>query len=185
MGTVPAPYTPTAGDDATQARVLTWADAANYLLGNATSGGSKRPLCVMRQTVAQAVANGTNVAVTLDVEDVDYDNGHSTVTNTSRYTAGTAGWYFLAGVVAYVANATGDRECRFRLNGTTFLNASDAAGAADPTAGQPTIIHATTYVFLNAGDYVELIAFQQSGGALNTQASGAGASRLAVEWRSN
>lgn len=185
MGTVPVPYSPVAGDDATQARVLTWADGIAYLLGSATAGGSKRPVCVMRQTVAQSIANNTSTAVTFDVEDVDYDNGHSTVTNTSRYTAATAGWHHVDYIASFASNAANGRSCYLRINGTTDVTGSwvsDQTPASAVAAG----VAGSRLVFLNAGDYLELMVNQGSGGALNTSVvAGNAQSSMCVEWRSN
>lgn len=182
MGTVPVPYSPIAGDDATQARVLTWADAAAYLLGNATSGGSKRPLCVMRQTVAQSIPNNVLTSLLLDVEDVDYDNGHSTVTNTSRYTAATAGWHHVDYFSSWAANATGVRIMALAVNGVA-LNMSQTEIV--PTSGAATCIAASRKLNLSVGDFLEVQVQQTSGAALNTFDSGPSMCGMAVEWRSN
>lgn len=173
MGTVPTPYVPVAGDDATQARVLTWADAANYLLGNTTSGGSRRPFTVLRQTVAQSLTSGTATDINFDTEGDtghadDYDNGHSTVTNTNRYTAQTAGWYYVAGQVGFVGNATGLRFVQLSVNGTTVQPGSEAGFATVPNAGNIVITTPLRPVYLAVNDYVTLQGIQASGGALNT-----------------
>lgn len=180
MGTVPSPYTPTAGDDATQARVLTWADAANYLLGNATSGGSKRPLVRLEQATPQSIPNNTETAVLFDTESVDYDNGHSTVTNTSRYTAATAGWVVVMGGVTWASNATGVRHATVRSNGTT-VRAKEIRTA---TNGDFTIMTISALVFLNVGDYIEITCLQTSGGALSITNNFVG-SWMALYWLSN
>ena len=55
---------------------------------------------------------------------------HSTVSNTGRITATTAGKYLIGGHIEFAANATGLRELYIRLNGTTInVNAIAAAGA--------------------------------------------------------
>lgn len=185
MGTVPVPYTPIAGDDATQARVLTWADTDNYLLGNATSGGSKRPLCVLQQTVAQSIGTSSLAAITFDSELVDYDNGHSTVTNTDRYTAATAGWHLISGIAGFAANAAGERLVEIHVN-SAVVPGTQARLMTDTVVGVPTGLPApATLVFLNVGDFVQLVALQSSGGALNTSVAGDCRSKLSVEWRSN
>lgn len=184
MGTVPVPYSPVAGDDATQARVLTWADTCAYLLGSATSGGSKRAIASPRQTVAQTVANITITPITFDAEELDYDNGHSLVTNTSRYTAQTAGWYFVQGVVCFAANATGFRMACILKNGTEIVS---SRGTIQNTGGADTAsaVTPTRLVFLNVGDYVEIGGYQNSGAGLATSTAGAPGSGMTVEWRSN
>jgi hypothetical protein len=181
VGTVPSPYVPVAGDDATQARVLTWADAANYLLGNASSGGSKKAVAKFRQTVSQSLAtSGTAAAVLFDTEDGDYDNGHSTVTNTSRYTAQTAGWNIINYTVGFASNAVGYRQGFIQLNGAANFAFYDIVPAVN---GQITAVGNGGLMFLNAGDYIEVMALQTSTAALNIT-SGAVQCSLTVCWLS-
>lgn len=183
MAAVPVPHTFVAGDDATSAVMQTLTDAILYLLGSTTSSGSRRPFALLRQTVSQSLAtSGTWTALTFDAEDVDYDNGHSTVTNTDRYTAGTTGWHHAPGGAGFGGNATGRRQARLAVNGTA-LNAS----ATNTTANASAIIVATRTipVFLNAGDILRVEALQDSGGALSTAAAVEQQSSLHVEWRSN
>jgi hypothetical protein len=126
------------------------------------------PVFEGRQTVAQSLANNTNTAITLDTEDVDSDNGHSTSTNTSRYTAATAGRFEVQGKVGFASNATGTRVAWCAKNGTAIngsgVQMSPAAGGAVSLMATPRMT-----VFLNGStDYVETLALQTSGGALNT-----------------
>lgn len=181
MATIPVPHTFVAGDDATSAVMQTLTDAILFLLGSATSGGSKKANFRGRGTVAQNLAtSGTAAALLLDTEDVDYDNGHSTVTNTSRYTAQAAGWHDVSANVAFTATAAGGQRIAFiAVNGTerTQTRVEHApAGTAVPTC----IATHSDLVFLNVGDFVEVWGLQTSGGAL-TVANCA----LVVEWRSN
>jgi hypothetical protein len=162
VATVPVEMTAVAGAVLTAAQ---WnsnvRDAVNFLLSP--------PTCELRQTVAQSIANGgSGTAVNLDTEDIDNDGMHSTVTNTSRVTAQTAGRYQFGGGVVYAANATNRRICWWALNGTA-VTGSEATTAGSAVAGGSTGPAARTKsVFLNVGDYVELVAFQDSGGVLNT-----------------
>lgn len=183
MGTVPSVYSPVAGDDATQGRVLTWADALNFLLGSTTSGGSRRAVCVLQQGVAQSLPNSTSTAITFDSETVDYDNGHSTVTATDTYTVQTTGWYLISGTAAFASNATGVRQAWIAKNGTAIPGAfaQNNAAAATPTP----VPVAATIEFFNAGDTIKLFGWQNSTGALLTSVASDVRSRLVVEWRSN
>jgi hypothetical protein len=183
VATVPTPSTQTAGTVVPAATINSQGNLATYLAGRTESGGARKPLCRMRQTVAQSLTSGADTAITFDTEDVDYDNGHSTTTNTSRYTAGTAGWYAAYGIVAFAANATGDRVVQLRINGTTLVPGR-AHTLTNTVASAVYANSASWLVFLNAGDYVELIGTQISGGALNTSVASSAVSVLAVEWRS-
>lgn len=192
MGTAPAPHTWTAGDSATSTVLQTLTDGILYALGSATSGGSRHGLCRMRQTVAQSlIASATWTAITYDTEDVDYDNGHSTVTSTSRYTAQTAGWHLVGGVLPWTGNATGGRFAALAVNGsggaslTGVVNSSEVGFATAPNSGNLILTIPTMLVYLNAADYVEMYGLQTSGGGLQPLVSSAIEPMLSVSWQSN
>lgn len=145
------------------------ADGINWANGNPRSGQPRRPYFFLQQAVAQAMGtSGTDYPILFDTEIADTDNGHSTSTNTSRYTAQTSGLMLCLGVVAYNANATGNRRASFRVNGSTYW--WNNFGSA---AGTPTDSHFTTagLIPVSSGDYVELVGRQTSGGSLNTATS--------------
>lgn len=143
-------------------------------------------MVVLRQTAAQSVPNATWTAVTFDTEDLDRDNGHSTVSNTSRYTATSPGYFWWAYSLTWAANATGQRGGRIRTNGTDAQVSAVArvlhnAGATFDTGqsgGGAQYMNGTT-------DYVELMGFQNSGGALNTNIASDGVPRLQAIWVSS
>lgn len=170
MATVPVMSTVSAGGIGTAALWNSQVrDTGNFFLNT--------PHAILRETAAQSIATSTDVAVTFSIEDADTDSGHSTVSNTSRYTAVTAGTFKVDCSGAVVANATGRVELHIRTNGTTDLcqtsQNNSAATAAHLAIG--------TEVFLNVGDYIEMILWQNSGGALNTSIA-KGNPRMAVRW---
>lgn len=135
------------------------------------------PIFLGYQSAAQSIPNNAFTAITFDTEVVDSYGGHSTVSNTSRYTAQVAGWYDVIGKVSWVANATGRRIA------TLYVNGSELAYTRGEGIASATAVAASCYalapVFLNATDYVEVYGLQNSGGALNT---GASPTTLAVRW---
>src|SRR5215204_2490654 len=106
---------------------------------------------------------------------------HDNATNNSRMTAPIAGVYVISTSVDWTANATGERRLRLRVNGNnTQLIASDIEDSS-PVRFQTV---ATVYR-LAAGDYVEAVVKQTSGGALNAGASanlGFDRKELAMAW---
>jgi hypothetical protein len=115
-----------------------------------------------------AVSHATSGAwqqVTFNSESFDTDGCHSTVSNTSRLTCQTAGIYLVIGTVQWAASAVGIRVLRLLLNGATAVG-YDQPGAI------PVVQTVTGLYSLAAGDYVELSAYQNSGGALNMDANG-------------
>lgn len=136
------------------------------------------PLLKVRGVAAQAIANATYTAVTFDTNDLLRDLTHSTSTNPTRLVVATAGVYQLAGQVSWNANTTGSRVARWAVNGTGVdVQSAYTASAAMITFPAPTIA-----VQLAAGDYVELQAYQSSGGSLNLNAGGSNATSALMTW---
>jgi hypothetical protein len=124
------------------------------------------PAARVYHDAAQSIANNTLVALAFNSERYDNDTMHDNATNNSRLTAKTAGKYHIVGNVEFEANASNTRALIIRLNGATnisFLQVPPAAVATN-------LVISTTYS-LSVGDYVELIAYQNSGGALNVNSS--------------
>lgn len=112
--------------------------------------------------------SGSWQTLTFDSERYDTASLHSTSVNTSRMTAPTTGLYTMTANINFAANATGVRGLRFLLNGTTVL-AFDLQATAG--AGATTAAVISTDYQLTATDYIEVQGFQDSGGALNMNAS--------------
>lgn len=132
-------------------------DAVTYLLGP--------PLCKATTSVAVSIPNGAFTPLALNTNTVDTYSGHSTVTNNSRYVAQISAWYWVSGGAQWASNATGIRDGEFAVNGVALAETADARLSIG--AGTSTSMGIPGPVFLNAGDYVELWIFQNSGAALN------------------
>lgn len=136
------------------------------------------PLFEAYQSAAQSIANTTIVALGMDTEVTDLYDGHSTVTNNSRYTPVVAGWYWVVGTYGFAANATGNRFALIYKNGAA-VKLGQCGGSA-PTAANTGVEQVGALVQCNGTtDYVEVMAFQGSGGALNTDPSNSG---MTVWW---
>lgn len=128
------------------------------------------PICKVRQTVAQSLTTSTITPITFTTEDVDTSGMHSTSSNTSRLVATVAGWYLCSGNISYAANATGIRTTAWQVNGVAAPGAGQLFVAT--AAATNRLAAVSTLLQLAIGDYVELIGFQSSGGALLTAVSG-------------
>lgn len=124
------------------------------------------PRCRVRNSANIAVANTTNTIITFDTEEFDVGGMHSTTTNTGRITIPTGGdgTYLVGCHASWAANATGARSIYIRLNGSTLL-VPDTKPASSATVVER--MGCSTIAKLVAGDYVEVIAYQESGGSLN------------------
>lgn len=147
----------------------------------------RRPHAMLRQGVTQTLVTSTATPITFTTEEVDDDvdgvGGHDNAINPSRYTARYAGWYQVGGVVAYAANATGRRACWWRVTGADINASATAIPAAAANATEA--VAETRQVFLNVGDYVELIGYHERGANLDTFVSAMEASSMSVLWISN
>lgn len=126
---------------------------------------------------AISCASGALTLLTFDSERYDTDQLHSTSSNTGRLTAQRPGVYLVTGNVEFAASATGYRQLVIRLNGATQIG-NVLVGAA--AGGIVTQLQVVTLYQLAAGDYVELGASQNSGGALNAQATGNASPEFAI-----
>lgn len=141
-----------------------------------------QPSAQMRQTSAQSLSHATFTAITFTTEDYDSHGGHDNATNPSRYTAPIDGQYELSGGVGFTANASGFRALVWSKNGTRIAGSQTSAAAIGGGASQPMAAR-TIKVQLVAGDYVELVAYQDSGGgALNTSVSNDEQSSMTVTY---
>lgn len=152
--------------------------ALYYVLENGVGGtlyrGTEMPselpiACEVRASGSQSIPNTTPTAITFDTEVSDPYGMHSPTTNPSRVTVPAPGVYLITGRVAYAQNATGFRAVDLVVNGGTYIAGNylpvTTSGTAIAMLGV-NAIHA-----LNQGDYVELVALQGSGGALNSLAN--------------
>ncbi|MGW1744603.1 hypothetical protein ACWCRD_03085 [Streptomyces sp. NPDC002092] len=131
-------------------------------------------------STTQSLGSSTSSTVlTLDTETVDSDGGHSTTTNTSRFTAQTAGLYVVTGSVCFATNSAGTRTLQVFLNGAGITG---SAVQAAPSASNGTSVYTGTIVQLAVGDYVELAAWQNSGSTLTTSTTNAIATTMCL-WR--
>jgi len=111
-------------------------------------------------------SSGSNQAVTFNSERFDNAAMHSTSSNPSRVTVPTGGGgkYLCGSTIGFAANGSGHRALTFQLNGTTPYIAVQAFVAYAGAALTNTL---STVRAMSAADYFEMLAFQNSGGALN------------------
>jgi len=121
----------------------------------------------------QEVPNSTDTYVLLNSEDAalgcfDNDTIHDTGSNISRLTCKTAGTYLIQGNIHWSANAVGTRYLAIERGRTVVLAAVKQSACS---AGNDRQCVSTIYT-LAIGQYVELMARQDSGGSLDIIALG-------------
>lgn len=132
------------------------------------------PHCAVRHSVNQSHAtNGAWQALVFDTEDEDTNSMHSTSVNTSRITVPINGIYLVSGGVVFAADADGQRAVAFRKNssGANNPNVKGRIHETNPGGADAPVLAVATVIKLAATDYIELVAFQNSGAALTLLAS--------------
>ena len=156
------------------------AAAAVLLTGTGTTGSGtvpsrsdhghayNPPACRVYHNTTQSLTTATLTVLAFNSEREDTDTMHDTVTNNSRITIKTAGRYQVTAHVTFASNATGERGINLWVNGATYVAGHNQMPV---TSGSATIMSLTTSHKFAVNDYIEVVGFQGSGGALNILAS--------------
>lgn len=152
----------------------------NYILDSASSNwaglmenftGGAGPEVINENKGIYATVNNTGLvsiptsaltAVSFDSEVADTNRLHDSVTNNSRVTVPETGMYMLSANITFAGSATGSRKVYLRVDGATFIAVLRQAGDATEN-----VFLVNTPYALTKGQYVEVIAFQDSGASLN------------------
>jgi hypothetical protein len=129
-------------------------------------------------SAAVTCTTATDTLIPLDSERWDTNAMHDTAVNNSRLTCVTPGLYVITGSLRFVANAAGFRQAKVKLNNTAFI----AIEAVPAVNGDLTGLVVATQYRLAAGDYVEFVAYQTSGGNLNVEAAGNHSPEFSMHW---
>ena len=139
--------------------------ASNVLMSN----DADTRVCLVRvvKDNSQSVPDNTNTLV--NYETVDHDTHGAWNLATDRFTAPSAGFYCVSVSTEFAANAAGQRANQLYIDGSLYCE----LGAQPVNSGTFTSrVFGTTVVYLRANQYVEIFAYQSSGGALNVCVSG-------------
>jgi hypothetical protein len=142
--------------------------AQEYFLSFVVDGttiANVRPYAYVQRSANQAVADSTFVAVSFDTEITDNASIYSAGAPT-RFTIPGAGNKLatVAGYISFAVSTTGVRRV-FVYKGGVTTNVAFAQLAGVATVG--TIVSFSFQVQCAAGDYLELMAWQNSTGSLN------------------
>jgi hypothetical protein len=156
-------------------------------LGGAGQTVDERGIAAVRAAksiggASQAVPHATYSAISFDNEEYDTDGMHDTVTNNSRITIKTPGLYDIKATVLWQANTVGTRFLYLRKNGSGNSITGAIALASSPTSpAYETAQQISATLLLAAGDYLEVVGYQESGGPLNVIASsGSGSTAMSA-----
>lgn len=119
---------------------------------------------VTRQSSAQSITSGTDVAISWDTEVWDNDSMVDIAGQPTRVTIKTPGTYRITGAAQFASNATGNRYAMVKLNGSATINSQDGRVAM---SGAVTSLLTVVDLVLVVNDYIELYVNQGSGAGLN------------------
>lgn len=130
----------------------------------------------------QNFPNNAFTAVSFDSVTVDnYTGWAGTGTNPTRWTAPVAGHHLVVGYASFGNSTAGKRGAALRVNGTTtyYGQTTPAITTSGNDAGNCML--AQRFLKLNAGDWVETMGYQNTGGNLS-MTTGTSTNRLIVVW---
>ncbi|MFC1410517.1 hypothetical protein ACEZCY_14760 [Streptacidiphilus sp. N1-12] len=123
------------------------------------------PIFSTAQTAVQSIATGSLITLTWPAPPIDTYGGWAAGAPT-KYTPQVPGYYEIDAVYQAAANATGDRLALIQKNGTTIAQVSGPAATASDSTGVP--VRAPLVACNGTTDFIEIVAVQRSGVALNT-----------------
>ena len=155
-----------------------WGAAVNTNFA-AIQAALNNPTCRCGYSSSTSITNNTYaVAIAFDGTDAfDTDSMHDPSSDNSKIFINTTGIYLVGGMVSFALNGSGRRYLELFTNGSAVITNTQV----DPdTDGNPTNIGISTIWSFSAGDWVQLRAYQNSGGNLATQNANFWAVRVAV-----
>jgi hypothetical protein len=128
--------------------------------------------CAIYKTSAQTIPNITGTAVTFDSEYLDTDSYHSTSSNTSRITipSGKAGKFLVTTNLQFSNNISAQIVVQIMKNGSALVGAQYPQSSVSVSGGFATV-SASGIVDCAVADYIEIYAYQASGGNSDVSAN--------------
>ena len=144
--------------------LTTSSGSGNITIGSGVTLNSNTPAFFVHAASAQAVADSTDTKVNLDTESWDTDSAFDTSNYRFTVPSGQAGKYFFNGGIGYTSLTDND-ESRVMIykNGSLVNWWKYFQGQNGTIAIQNSVV-----LDLAVSDYIELYAFQVSGGSKNT-----------------
>lgn len=112
----------------------------------------------VRRSATQSIAHNTGTAVSWDTVDQN-DLGAYAGGAPTRLTAPTTGWYIASATIAWSSNTNWQRVIDIRRNGSDYIVSQPflpGTARPDPQFGL------STPLYLGAGDYIEIVVYQNS-----------------------
>ena len=140
-----------------------------------------KPMVRLSSTAAQSIPNNVTTPATFTTIDLDTHTGFNAVLSATDYIVPESGWYMCTGGATFAGNVAGRRMCTFLKNGATPINGSQnfqSSGITGATGGQAP----STIIPFTKNDRANLGLYQDSGGALSTNAGAGARTWMAMQW---
>lgn len=162
-------HVPSAGNTAPAAWGVTVNDDLNYF--------NDPPRVKVYRSAVYGIVTATNTMVAWNAEEWDTDTMHSTSSNTTRLVATTPGRYEFKCRIVFDAHATATIGRRLKIwkNGNSG-ELLDSDIVETPSGGSYARLFCSSWVTLDAGDYIEAEVYQDSGGDLSVIGAALGTS---------
>ena len=137
--------------------------------------------CLTYKTGSQSLSNANQTYISFDAEVYDTDAIHNNSTNNGRLTVptGNGGYWFIYALGSYdTSTGGGNRMNSFIVNRTTEFGTYAVLNPANAAQRQEVLSFAVRN--LSAGDYVELLCAQYSGGTINLNGGNENSSRFGM-----
>jgi hypothetical protein len=144
--------------------------AANTFSAKQTfAAGIVATTCKAVRSAAQSIADSSLVAISYTAANAwGSSSMHSTSVNPSHVVAPLAGYYDVSAFVGFAGAAAGIRQVYFRKNGDVYGNS--LIFPSNGASAEVQIVIVETWS-LAANDYIEILVWQNSGGALSVTGS--------------
>ena len=141
-----------------------------YKLVTAASGSSAHVGVKAALSADSTLANNSQTHIAFDAESYDTDDFHDVSTNNTRCTipSGADGYYLVTGAIQVGTFSSGIVGLTLRVNGASMGGGIAPASSSGLVPGCTVSEH----IYLTAGDYVELRAYQNSGSTLTLYSVG-------------
>ena len=157
--------------------------AQQFPLECSTTNFREVPQARVYHNAAQAITTGMLTPLAFNSERYDRgtpsNNMHDTAVNNTRLVARVPGLYRVTAHVEWAAHATGKRELHLKLNGATYIG---SIGYPTEPTGVTYMTVSTEWPLTTVGDYVEVEAYQDSGGNLNVNSAASYSPEFLMTW---
>jgi hypothetical protein len=125
------------------------------------------PYCSVYHSTTQVLTTAVVTSMSANSERADWSVTamHDTAVNNSRITVQKAGWYTVNATVRFPANGAGRRALEFWVNNATQWKACEQPAHS----GGDAVLNGVWDLDLAVADYVQVRAFQDSGGNLSAE----------------